>query len=239
MVNITDRGREGRKGGGNDLRDQGVIGSDTARNPLPKSSNLEWGEGAGLEDRTWDHLPVLLPVWSREEVSEPDVFFLLFPQIRPKEDRSALIRLCRGVLSVGTPVPAEEGGQVASLHPADVRHPHTVRLGLLIRQLSACETVLGRGGGKAGESASAHTESSRNTSTLALKPRGFLGLLPGISGPPCGHRTPSACTPLGGCKRWRDVNKYHTKDKNAFQRAIKNSCPALHWRKKITLRLAI
>lgn len=127
----------------------------------------------------------------------------------------------------------------ASLHPADVRHPYTVRLGLLITQLSAYETVLCRGGRKAGERASAHTESSRNTSTLALKPRGFLGPLPGISGPPCGHRTPLACTPLGGCRRWRDVNKYHTKDKNAFQRAIKNSCPALHWRKKITLRLAI
>lgn len=69
------------------------------------------------------HLPIPLPVRSREEVSEPDVFFLLFPQIRPKEDRSALFRLGRGVLSVGTPVPAEEGGQVASLHPADVCQP--------------------------------------------------------------------------------------------------------------------
>lgn len=145
----------------------------------------------------------------REEVWEPDLFFLLFPQIRPKKDRSALFGLVGvgGVLSVGTPVPVEEGGQVASLHPADVHHPYMFRFGLLIRQLSAYETVLGRGGRKAGVSTSEHTGSSRNTSTLALKARGCLGPLPGISGPPCGSRTPSACTPLGGCRRWRDVNK--------------------------------
>ena len=109
----------------------------------------------------------------REEVWEPDLFFLLFPQIRPKKDRSALFGLVGvGVLSVGTPVPVEEGGQVASLHPADVHHPYMSRFGLLIRQLSAYKTVLGRGGRKAGVSASEHTGSSRNTSTLALKARG-------------------------------------------------------------------
>lgn len=209
VVNIIDRGREGRQGGGNDLRDQQVSGSDMACTLLPESSNQEWGEGAGLEKSRLGPSPnTSADLEQREEVSEPDLFFLLFPQIRPKKDRSALFGLGGGVLSMGTPAPVEEGGQVASLHPADIHHPYMFRFGLLlIRRLSASETVLSRGGGKGRASASAHTESSRNTSTLALKGRGFLGPVPGISGPPCGHSTPSACTLLGGCRSWRDVNK--------------------------------
>lgn len=97
VVNIIDRGREGRQGGGNDLRDQQVSGSDMACTLLPESSNQEWGEGAGLEKSRLGPSPnTSADLEQREEVSEPDLFFLLFPQIRPKKDRSALFGLGGG-----------------------------------------------------------------------------------------------------------------------------------------------
>lgn len=88
---------EGREGEGNDLRDQQVSGSDTARTPLPESSNQEWGEGADLEKSRLGPSPnISAALQQREEVSEPDLFFLLFPQIRPKKDRNALFGLGGG-----------------------------------------------------------------------------------------------------------------------------------------------
>ena len=173
VVNIIDRGRERRVVGTISETSRSSVQTRLAtRSPSPPARNGE----RGLVQKIAPGAISQRRCRSGAERGGLGTRFVLssLPSNKTQERQKCAVRTCwgGGVLSVGTPVPVEEGGQVASLHPADVHHPYMSRFGLLIRQLSAYKTVLGRGGRKAGVSASEHTGSSRNTSTLALKARG-------------------------------------------------------------------